>query len=184
MALGASMALILKSGCYLSGLMCVMSLFLVCIIYFIFPGSLWLIESLIVFFLMSGIALLLGSCTEKKRHGLIGAILFGAFCAGVMSFYEIHFLVELYQGRWAHEGARLGLVSESAYFALMNSLRILGFVLFLVLVVFFFKARSGGDGGAYKRVFWSYLVCALFENTLNSLPDNQMFFISLGVFFV
>ncbi|WP_053183075.1 hypothetical protein [Pseudomonas thivervalensis] len=130
-----------------------MSLFLVCIIYFIFPGSLWLIESLIVFFVLSGMALLLGSCTEKKRHGLIGAILFGAFCAGVMSFYEIHFLVELYQGRWAHEGARLGLVSESAYFALMNSLRILGFVLFLVLVVFFSRLVRAGMGGLSNESF-------------------------------
>lgn len=53
MALGASMTSMLRSGCYLNSLMCVMSLFLVCIIYFIFFDSLWLIESLIVFFLMS-----------------------------------------------------------------------------------------------------------------------------------
>ncbi|ALQ02326.1 O-antigen ligase family protein [Pseudomonas brassicacearum] len=321
--LGVSMALMLRSGCYLSSLIYGMALFLVCIIYSIFPDSLWLIEALIVFFSMSGMALLLGSCTEKQRHVLVGAILFGAFCAGVMSFYEMHFLVELYQGYWAQtgtirsistlfnpnnlglymgaslillfgykvslvlrgilflpifygfcmsgsrtawmalfitffvycllelrranikiifglavaflflsfgvayfivvgefyapermlnfdsalirferyfefvqnfdltyflpdsEGARLGLVSESAYFTLMNSLGALGFMLFLVFVVFIFKARSGVDRDvSFKLVFWYYVVCALFENTLNSFPNNQMFFISMGVFFV
>ncbi|BBP60729.1 hypothetical protein [Pseudomonas sp. St316] len=83
------------------------------------------------------------------------------------------------------DGARLGLVSESAYFTLMNSMGLLGFMCFLVFLVFIFKARLDSEiDTSFKMVFLYCLVCAFFKNTLNSFPNNQLSLVSMGVFFV
>lgn len=79
---------------------------------------------------------------------------------------------------------RSGLVSESSYFTLFNSLGVIGALLLFVLSLIFFRRRgihSASDG--WRLVFFYYVFAGFFENILNSFPNNQLLFISLGVFF-
>ena len=83
------------------------------------------------------------------------------------------------------ESARAGFVSESGYFTLINYFGLLPLSVLLVLFVFFFKPNvNSRDVLGWKLVFVFYLIAALFENVLNSFPNNQLAFMSAGAFFI
>lgn len=80
---------------------------------------------------------------------------------------------------------RTHLVSESSYFAALNSLGLIGVALVMLCAVLLFAQRSEPTiNSGWRLVFWFYLVAAIFENILNSFPNNQMLFISAGAYFV
>lgn len=81
--------------------------------------------------------------------------------------------------------SRAGLVSESGYFTLFNYFGFCAFLVLLCLAILFFKVHGSPDYlRGWKFVFMFYLVAALFENVLNSFPNNQLLFLAAGAFFI
>lgn len=82
------------------------------------------------------------------------------------------------------DGVRTGLVSESSYFTLINSLGLIGVLFFLLFALVFFSWRKKCQRQeSWIAVLWFYIIAAFFENILNSFPNNQMLFIAVGVYF-
>jgi len=82
---------------------------------------------------------------------------------------------------------RIDMVSESAYFHFINSLGLLYFVAVSISLLFFYRPAwlsnlfSNSPHRCFDIVIFYYFVAMLFENVFMSFPNNQTFFISLGV---
>jgi len=80
------------------------------------------------------------------------------------------------------EGVRLYLVSESSYFLLINAFGLIGLACVAVLVFLLYGFRVTWIP-FFPYVVLYYVVVGLFENMVNSFPNNQLFLLSLGSIF-
>ena len=83
-------------------------------------------------------------------------------------------------------GERIDRVSESSYFYYLNSLGIVaGFLYFLMAVSLLYLSIQTFSEEVYFSpflvIFMYYMFAMLFENTLMSFPNNQLFFLVIGL---
>jgi len=83
--------------------------------------------------------------------------------------------------------SRVALVSESGYLHLINSLGLLCAVIVLFIFLFFVRISwiqilfKSGISRAYSVLILFYFIASFFENILMSFPNNQLFFLVVGV---
>ncbi|MDO9623698.1 MAG: hypothetical protein Q7J46_06880 [Pseudomonas sp.] len=77
------------------------------------------------------------------------------------------------------DGARLFLVSESSYFLLINAFGIVG-ILFIIALVSLSYGFRASRVPFFPYLVLYYIVVGVFENMVNSFPNNQLFLLSLG----
>lgn len=83
-------------------------------------------------------------------------------------------------------GLREMYIQDNFYLTVVNSFGIVGVFLFLVFFLVFFRFSPMKDAHArpWVYVFVFYLISGLSGSQLNSFPNNQLFFISLGAVFL
>jgi hypothetical protein len=83
-------------------------------------------------------------------------------------------------------GQRTDFVQDNFYLVILNSFGVIGLLmLFTIFSVHLSLRRSKDlDMFAWKLVFAYYMVSGLSGSQLNSFPNNQLFFLSLGAVYV
>lgn len=83
-------------------------------------------------------------------------------------------------------GARADYIQDNFYLVVLNSFGVIGvLVFFMFFIVHFSPARKNNpDLFPWKLVFVFYMVSGLSGSQLNSFPNNQMFFLSMGAIWI
>ena len=85
-----------------------------------------------------------------------------------------------------HLGERADYIQDNFYLVILNSFGVVGVLLLLVFLVTHFSPwRSRNpDLVPWKLVFAFYMVSGLSGSQLNSFPNNQLFFMSMGALWI
>ena len=83
-------------------------------------------------------------------------------------------------------GQRTDFVHDNFYLVILNSFGVIGLLMFFAIFSIHFSLRKSKDLDmfAWKLVFAFYMVAGLSGSQLNSFPNNQLFFLSLGAVYV
>lgn len=84
------------------------------------------------------------------------------------------------------QGVRANFIQDNFYLVVLNSFGILGLFLFLIffMTYFSFWSKSKPELFPWKLIFVFYMVSGLSGSQLNSFPNNQLFFISIGAVWI
>lgn len=79
-------------------------------------------------------------------------------------------------------GLRTEYIQDNFYLVVLNSFGVVGLLFFIAFFVVFFSPwrNTNSDVFPWRLVFIFYMVSGLSGSQLNSFPNNQMFFISMG----
>ncbi len=83
-------------------------------------------------------------------------------------------------------GERSEFIQDNFYLVFLNSFGIIGVILFMSFFATHFSLRTSvnQDMIPWRLVFAFYMVSGLSGSHLNSFPNNQLFFLSMGAIFV
>ncbi len=83
-------------------------------------------------------------------------------------------------------GKRTNFIQDNFYLAIFNSFGIIGLIILITFYTMHFRLRKLRipELMPWSLVFLFYLVSGLSGSQLNSFPNNQLFFLSLGAIFV
>lgn len=83
-------------------------------------------------------------------------------------------------------GERADFIQDNFYLVVLNSFGAVGVMMFLAFFATHFSLRksTNPDMSPWKFVFAFYMVAGLSGSQLNSFPNNQLFFLSLGAVYV
>lgn len=84
------------------------------------------------------------------------------------------------------EGVRANFIQDNFYLVVLNSFGIIGLFFFLIFFVTHFSVWRNPNPELFpwKLIFVFYMVSGLSGSQLNSFPNNQLFFISIGAVLV
>lgn len=84
------------------------------------------------------------------------------------------------------QGVRADFIQDNFYLVVLNSFGIVGLFFFLIFFMthFFLWRNPKPDLFPWKLIFVFYMVSGLSGSQLNSFPNNQLFFISIGAVWV
>ncbi len=84
------------------------------------------------------------------------------------------------------QGFRADFIQDNFYLVVLNSFGVLGLLVFLAFFAahFSFRRKPTPEWFPWKLVFLFYMVSGLSGSQLNSFPNNQLFFLSMGAVWI
>lgn len=84
------------------------------------------------------------------------------------------------------QGVRANFIQDNFYLVVLNSFGIVGLLSFLIFFVTYFSfwPKPKPELFPWKLIFIFYMVSGLSGSQLNSFPNNQLFFISIGAVWI
>jgi len=99
----------------------------------------------------------------------------------------IHFIKAIDIGIFLPDlvGQRADFIQDNLYLVVLNSFGVIGIIMFLIFFFTHFSLRNSTnpDMAPWKLIFAFYMLSGMGGSPLNSFPNNQMFFLSLGAVF-